>query len=119
MFRKDITKVTRKPTDEIWKGDGLGIAGVVKYAPSACISQPWYVENQNGTLTVFRYKKHGMAGLLTPSAASYFNRIDIGIFLCILEICLKKNKITFERKLFIDNCNDEKLTKVAEYKYSR
>lgn len=115
MFRKDMFKAKRKPLDEVWSGDGLGVADIARFAPSACNTQPWYVENKNGELTVFRYKKPGKRGIMPPAAVSYFNRIDIGIYLCILEICLEKNGIGFERELFLDDGGDAELTKVAVY----
>ena len=46
------------------------------------------------------------------TAVSYYNRIDIGIYLCILEICLSRNEIDFERY----DGSDTELTKVAVYK---
>ena len=115
-FRTDMFKAKRKPLAEIWSGDDLGVANIARFAPSACNSQPWYVENKNGELTVFRYKKSGKIGIMPAAAASYFNRIDIGIYLCILEICLQKNGISYERELFPDNGGDAELTKVAVYK---
>lgn len=114
-FRKDMFKAKRKPLSEIWSGDSLGVADISRFAPSACNTQPWYVENKNGELTVFRYKKSGKRGIMPADAVSYFNRIDIGIYLCILEVCLYKNGIEFERKLFVDNGGDAEMTKVAEY----
>ncbi len=114
-FRKDMFKSKRKPLSEIWSGDGLGVADITRFAPSACNTQPWYVENINGKLTVYRYKKPGKRGIMPASAVSYFNRIDMGIYLCILEICLCKNGVEFERELFIDNGVDAELTKAAEY----
>ena len=46
-----------------------------------------------------------------------YNRIDIGIFLCFLELCLMQSGISYERELFTDtaenNC-EEVLT--AKYK---
>ena len=115
-FRADMFKAKRKPLAEIWSGDDLGIANIARFAPSACNSQPWYVENKNGALTVFRYKKSGKIGIMPAAAASYFNRIDIGIYLCILEICLQKSGIAYERSLFPDDGGDAGLTKVAVYK---
>ena len=114
-FRKDLFKSRRKPISEIWSGDTLGIAGIARFAPSACNTQPWYVENKNGELTVYRYKKPGKRGIMPADAVSYFNRIDIGIYLCILEICLYKNGVEFERKLFTDNGGDAELTRSAVY----
>ena len=95
----------------------FSVAEIVRFAPSACNTQPWYVENQGGKLTVSRYKKPGKRGIMPAAAVSYFNRIDIGIYLCILEICMQKKEIEFSRELFIDNGSDAEFTKVAEYTY--
>lgn len=113
-FRKDMYKAKRKPLEDIWSGDDPGIADVARFSPSACNSQPWYVESKDGTLTVYRYKKPGKIGIMTPAAASYFNRIDIGIYLCILEICMQKKGIAYTRELFPDT-GDAELTKCAVY----
>ena len=118
-YRKDMFKSKRKTLDEIWSGDDLGVADIARFAPSACNSQPWYVENIGDKLTVFRYKKPGKIGIMSSVAASYFNRIDIGIYLCILEICLQKNEISYERELFADEGGDIELTRVAIYKLQK
>lgn len=115
-FRKDMFSAKRKPLEEVWSGDSLNVADIARFAPSACNSQPWYVENKDGELTIFRFKKPCKIGIMSPSAASYFNRIDIGIYLCILELCLQQNGIAFEKELFIDNGGDAEYTKVAIYK---
>ncbi len=115
-YRKDLFKAKRKPLDEIWSGDDPGIANIARFAPSACNTQPWYVENKDGILTVFRYKKPGKRGIMPASAVPYFNRIDIGIYLCILEICMDRNGFSFEKTLFADNGGDAERTKVAEYR---
>lgn len=112
-FRKDMFKAKRKPLEEIWSGDALGIADIARFAPSACNTQPWYVENKDGILTVFRYRKPGKRGIMPAASVSYYNRIDIGIFLCILEICLQKNGFGYERELFPDDGGDHEFTKVA------
>ncbi len=114
-FRKDMFKSKRKPLSETWSGDGLGVADIARFAPSACNTQPWYTENRNGELTVYRYKKPGKRGIMPAAAVAYYNRIDIGIYLCILEICLCKNGIEFERELFTDNGAEAEMTKAAKY----
>ena len=116
-YRKDMFKAKRKPLDEVWAGDGLGVADIARFAPSACNSQPWYVENKSGELTVFRYRKPGKSGIMPAAAVSYFNRIDVGIYLCILEICLEKNGVAFKRELFPDDGSAAELTKSAVYKF--
>ena len=118
-YRKDMFKAKRKELSEIWSGDELGIADIARIAPSACNSQPWYVKNEDGELTVFRVRKQGRVGIMPAAAVSYFNRIDIGIYLCILEICMQKNGIEFERTLFADDGGDAELTKVAVYRINR
>ena len=40
----------------------------------------------------------------------YYNHIDMGIFLCFLDLCLSHEKITFSRELY----QDEYLYKVGE-----
>ncbi len=117
QFRKDLSKAKRKPLDEIWAGDTLGLAEIVRYAPSAVNSQPWFVRNEGGALTVFR--KLGRGGFMPERLALYFNRIDIGIFLCVLEICLAEKGLAFTRALFPAPGDPKaELTKVAVYTLS-
>ena len=113
-FRRDMYAAKRKPLGEVWAGDGLGIADAVRYAPSSCNSQPWFVESGDGKLTVCRRGKPGRQGIMSEKAAAYFNRIDMGIFLCFIELCLQNNGIGFSRSLFPDAGAPE-LTKCAEY----
>lgn len=115
LYRRDMFKAKRKPLQEVWSGDDPGVADVARFAPSACNTQPWYEENRDGKLTVNRYRKPGKRGIMPADAVSYYNRIDMGICLCILEICMIQKEIGFARKLFIDNGSDAELTKVAEY----
>ena len=118
LYRKDMFKAKRKPLGELWSGDDPGIADVARFSPSACNTQPWYVENRDGILTVYRYRQPGKRGIMPAKSVAYYNRIDIGIYLCILEICMDKKEIGFTRELFIDDGSDAELTKVAEYTIS-
>ncbi len=116
-YRKDMYKSKRKGPDEIWSGEILdGITNIVRFAPSACNSQPWKVENEGGTLKVYRYKKEGKRGIMPADKVSFYNRIDIGIFLCFMELCMEKEGMDFERTLFTDKGEDAELTLNAEYK---
>ncbi len=115
-FRKDMFQCKRKPLQEIWTGDPIeGVTEIVGFAPSACNSQPWFVEHEDGMLTVYRYKKPGKVGLMIGSIACFMNRIDIGIFLCFLELCLANKGISFEKELLVDEGDDVEKTKVAVY----
>ena len=115
-YRKDMFKSKRKPLEETWDGDPLGVADIARFAPSACNSQPWFVRNDGEKLTVFRYKKPGKRGIMPAAAVAYYNRIDIGIYLCFLELCLTEKEIVFSRQLFLDSAGDDtEYSKVAEY----
>ncbi len=114
LFRKDMFKSKRKAVEEIWQGNTLGLAEIARFAPSACNSQPWFVTNSGNEILVNRYRKPGKVGLMSPKAAAYFNRIDIGIFLCILEICMAQQNIPAKRELFID-AEDKEYSPVARY----
>lgn len=108
-FRKNMFKSKRKPIEEIWFGEYyLEAANVARFAPSACNTQPWIVESNEQELRVFRYKKPGKRGIMPADKVSFYNRIDIGIFLLILEVCLKHGGIVFERTLFEDKKEEEK-----------
>ena len=115
LYRKDMFKAKRKSIQEVWSGDDPGIADIARFAPSACNSQPWFTENKNGTITVSRYRKSGKIGIMPPKAALYYNRIDIGIYLCFLEICMEHQGIEHSRELFSDAGSDAEFTKSAEY----
>ncbi len=115
-FRKDMYKSKRKELGEIWSGDTLGIAEIARFSPSACNTQPWFVKNENSVLSVFRYKKPGKRGIMPEAMVTYYNRIDIGIYLCILEICMEHNGMAFDRNLFVDDGGEREYTKAAEYR---
>jgi hypothetical protein len=39
----------RKSVEEIREGEQIaGVSNIVRFAPSACNSQPWYVKNKGG-----------------------------------------------------------------------
>ena len=136
-FRKDMFKSKRKLLDEIWSGESIDdVTNIVRFAPSACNTQPWYVENKNNEfapsacntqpwyvenknneLFIYRYKKPGKRGIMPINQVMYYNHIDIGIFLFILETCLSNKNIAFERTLMNDESTAEvEKTLVAVYK---
>ena len=115
-FRKDMFKSKRKPIEEIWSGEPLETTNIVRFTPSACNTQPWFVENNGNTLDVYRYKKPGKRGIMPIDKVMYYNRIDIGIFLFILETCLKQEGIAFQRELLTDSSDSEtEKTLIAKY----
>lgn len=114
-FRKNMFKSKRKLLEEIWSGEHyLEIANIARFAPSACNTQPWMVESSKQELRVFRYKKPGKRGIMPADKVSFYNRIDIGIFLLVLELCLEHEGIAFGRVLFDDN-QEVEINLVAAY----
>ena len=114
-YRKDMFKSKRKSVHEIWEGEQIsGVSDIVRFAPSACNSQPWLVKN-DGNLLVYRYKKPGKRGIMPANKVSFYNCIDIGIFMCFMDICLEHNDISFEKKLYSDDGEDKEHVLNAEY----
>lgn len=121
-FRKDVFKAKRKPLPEIWSGDTLGAAEIARFAPSACNTQPWYVENAGDCLKVCRFRKPGKRGIMPADKVAFYNRIDIGIFLFVLETCLAYRGYAFERTRFCEPVSvhmDRELTPAAEYRLKK
>ena len=116
-FRKDMFKSKRKELSEIWSGDNyLDIADIARFAPSACNTQPWRIESSPKELKVYRYRKEGKRGIMPKNMVIYYNQIDIGIFLYILELCLEKNKIKFNKEIFFENDHEAENNLTAIYK---
>ena len=115
-YRKDMFKSKRKSEERIWEGEKIpGVSDIVRFAPSACNSQPWYVKN-NGEISVYRYKKPGKRGIMPADKVSFYNRIDIGIFICLMDICLEHRGIDFEKKLYPDDGEDKEFVLNAMYR---
>lgn len=120
-FRKDMFKSKRKTLNEIWSGEEyIDIANIVRFAPSACNTQPWIVESSKDKLEVYRYKKSGKRGIMPIDKVVFYNKIDIGIFLLFLELCFNHEDINFKRVLENDNIfDDTEKTLVATYELNK
>ena len=115
-FRKDMYKSKRKELSEIWSGNNfIDIANIVRFAPSACNTQPWKVEATEKEIKVFRYRKEGKRGIMPKDKVIYYNQIDIGIFLCFLELCLEHNNINYKKELFIEKNHEQENNLTAIY----
>lgn len=114
-FRKDMYKSKRKELKEIWAGNYFkDIGDIVRFAPSSCNTQPWIVESNARNLKVYRYKKTGKWGIMPHNEVIYYNRIDIGIFLLFLDLCLNHYNIKYTKSIYQDELDDEK-TLIADY----
>ena len=116
-FRGDLHEAKRKEADAIWKGECYSEIGeIVRFAPSACNSQPWLVEATEQELKVYRDKKSAKFGILPFDVLKYMNQIDMGIFLCFLELCLDKNQLNYQRTLFAEESVENNKLLTAVYK---
>lgn len=116
-FRKDMYKSKRKELSEMWNGDYyLDIANIVRFAPSSCNTQPWIVDSSKKELKVYRYTIKGKRGIMPKNMVNYYNQIDIGIFLCFIDLCLNKNNIKYKRALYIEDNIDNEKNLIATYK---
>lgn len=110
-FRKDMFKSKRKDLEEIWQGERLpGVSEIVRFAPSACNTQPWLVRRDGNKLSVYRYRQSGKRGIMPKDQVAYYNRIDMGIFLLFFELCLRHEALPYRRELFTDLGDDRKET---------
>lgn len=119
-FRKDMFKAKRKPLNEVWSGDLIPSADIIRFAPSACNLQPWKVESSNGEIKVYRYKKPGKRGTMPSKKVRYYNMIDMGIFIFFLETCLSHDGYYYDSIQYYDDEPDSvEYTLVATYKIYR
>jgi len=115
-FRKVMYKSKRKELSEIWSGDKyLDIADIVRFAPSACNTQPWKVESTDKEIKVYRYRKEGKRGIMPKDKVIYYNQIDIGIFLCFIELCLEHNNINYTKEIFVEENHENEYNLTAKY----
>ena len=118
-FRRDMFKAKRKPLDQVWQGETLGVGEIARFAPSAVNSQPWLTVCSGDALTVYRVRP-GKLGFVPAKQMVYYNRIDMGIYLFILETCLRHEGFSFQRETGSDpESADESKTLTAVYRLSR
>lgn len=115
-FRKDMFKSKRKTPDEFWIGKPInGVTDIVRFAPSSCNTQPWIVEHEANNLKIYRYKKAGKRGIMPANKVSFYNQIDIGIFLYFTELCFQKEGISYEKTIYADSGSDMEKTLFASF----
>lgn len=113
-FRKDYSKAKRKEIEVIWIGEYIpNVTNVVRFAPSACNSQPWRVIYKNSLIRIFRSAE--VRSIIPKEKIPFYNSIDMGIFLCFMEIALKHNQYEFKRVVFEGQKSDEEQIEVAQY----
>lgn len=116
-FRKDTSEFKRNKVSDFWKNiSDKKLGEIVRLAPSAVNSQPWCVEQNGNELHVYREK--GNTPILSGVLFKHWNKVDIGIFMCYLEIALESVGYTFNRELHPET-DDKKRVLVATYTLSK
>ena len=65
------------------------------------------------------YKHYkGKEDIMPADKVLFYNRIDIGIFICFMDLCLEHNGIGFEKTLYSDS-DDGELVLNAKYRLYR
>ena len=68
---------------------------------------------------VYRFKQPGKRGIMPIDKVLYYNKIDMGIFLFILESCLEHEGYTYNRILYVYTADDSVVqTFIAKYTYA-
>lgn len=113
-FRKKVSDFKRKSSEEIWQGDFDSVViEAVRLAPSACNTQPWRIASNSSCIKVYRNTM--IKSFIPKSKLPYYNSIDMGIFLCFLEIALTKKCYAFDKTLILQKCPVEGLLEIAQY----
>ena len=115
-FRTDFSNCKRKSEAELFSGDfDKEILNLVRYAPSACNSQPWRASFDDNKIKIYRNTK--VKSFIPFVNLPYYNSLDMGIFLCYLEIILNKHEYKLERTIINKNEKDSLgWIEIAEYK---
>lgn len=96
-LRTSIEEFKRNDSS-FWSGKfSQSVIDSVRLAPSACNTQPWLIKSDEKVIEVRRGK--GNASIMVGKIKDYFNMIDMGIFLCFLELALSKEGYSFTREL--------------------
>ena len=113
-FRKDYTKAKRKELEIIWSGEHIpNVTNVVRFAPSACNSQPWRVVFENQLIRIFRSTE--VKSIFPKEKLLLYNCIDMGIFLYFMELALSHEQYKFERVLCGKDNFNKKEIEIAQY----
>ena len=115
-FRRDMYKSKRKDLSDVLSGDNYrDLIDVARFAPSACNTQPWFVETTTNEINVSRYSPVGKRGIMPRAKVAFYNQIDIGIFLCFLELCLDNHNLKYERTIFEEVDHSAEKNNTAKY----
>jgi nitroreductase len=97
-LRCDINEFKRNELDDIFSGPfDKRVGEAARLAPSACNSQPWRIETTEDEISV--YRTDGNSSIMRGSIKKYFNTIDIGIFLSVLEVALEHFGYEYEKTM--------------------
>ena len=106
-FRKDMFKAKRKEEAEAWHAQDGGAVGYRPFLRPAPATSSRGHGARGETLRVCRYVKSGKHGIMPKERIPFNSRIDAGILLCFLELCLHHEGIAFVRGPVLDAGDEE------------
>ena len=113
LFRNGDYDYNRKAAKDFWSGaSDVRIAEIARLAPSAMNSQPWRVEQIDNKFNVYRQK--GNIPVMSAQLFKRWNKVDMGIFLCFVDVALESEGYAFTRKLGTET-DEGKRVLVATY----
>jgi nitroreductase len=114
-YRTSSGEFNRKNITELWQGDfNQDIKNAAILAPSACNSQPWRIESTESQLSI--YRKKSVRTIMTPRIRAYFNMIDMGIFLCFIDVLFDYYQIKYQKEFPSTFESSSDLVKIATYR---
>ena len=116
-FRNGDYDFAREDASDFWSGmNDARLGEIARLAPSSVNSQPWRVEQIDNKFNVYRQK--GKVPILSNQLFKRWNKVDIGIFMCFVDIALESEGYTFTRVLGKDS-DEGKRVLIATYTVER
>ncbi len=105
----------RKPLSETSHGIfDAGVKSALRLCPSACNSQPWRVNYSSKEIILYRETK--LNTIIPLRKRDFFNSIDMGICMYILELSLNTKNFAFTREIINERQKDSTMILIAKYK---
>ena len=113
VFRNGDYDFSRDDAADFWSGmSDARLGEIVRLAPSAVNSQPWRVDQVENKFNVYRQK--GKVPILSNQLCKHWNKVDMGIFLCYMDIALESEGYIYSRTLGTES-DEGKRVLVATY----
>lgn len=115
-FRKDISEFKRKDLSSVIKSDNLSFLNQSLLAPSACNTSPYFINGDENKFEIYK-TKNGLALLaLSKRLTTYFNFIDVGIFLYYVDYIISNKQLKYKKEFHPYDINETKDQLIVTYR---